>query len=165
MYFLGAQCLVSLCDGPRVMGYMIPLYSTLTVQKPPTGSLKPMHIPGPLDLLTLPKSEAAHVTCRQCVRFMPAGPHCPQLSFLLTTNPSNGLAVLLPSTPWPHMHGRTPQYASRIHSNLITECSLITPPCGIIADYIFPLFSLILLTIFVAYLSVPRMYKYCPAPH
>jgi len=64
MYFLGAQCLVSLCNGPQVMGYVIPLYSTLTVQKPPAGSLKPMHIPGPLDLLTLPKSKAAHVTCR-----------------------------------------------------------------------------------------------------
>jgi len=73
--------------------------------------------------------------------------------------------VLLPSIPWPHVHGHTPQYASRVHSNLITKCSLITLPCRIITSYIFPLFSLILLTIFVAYLSVPQMYKYRPAPH
>jgi len=58
-YPLGVQSLFSLCDGPT--GYVIPLYNTFAVQKPPAGSPEPVRAPGLLDPSTLPESEPDRV--------------------------------------------------------------------------------------------------------
>jgi hypothetical protein len=51
IYLHGAQCPISLSDD--LTGYSFPLYNTLAVQKPPTGSTEPVHTPSPLDPMTL----------------------------------------------------------------------------------------------------------------
>ena len=75
------------CDG--LAGYVIPLYNTLAVQKPPTRSPEPVHAPGPLDATQI----RAHLCgpADKCTRWlMLAGPRCfASLSFLLTTNLSD----------------------------------------------------------------------------
>src|SRR5260221_9566559 len=63
---LSAQCFVSLCDG--LAGYVIPLYNTLAVQKPPDRSPEPVRAPGPLDLSTLPESEPTCVGLQTSAR-------------------------------------------------------------------------------------------------
>jgi hypothetical protein len=42
------QCLVSLSDG--LARYILPLYNTIAVQKPPAASTEPVRAPGPLDV-------------------------------------------------------------------------------------------------------------------
>ncbi|KAH9961981.1 hypothetical protein BC827DRAFT_1383744 [Russula dissimulans] len=58
-YLLGVEFLASFSDG--FAGYAIPLYNTLAVQKPPSGSSEPVRAPGRLDLPTLPEAEPARV--------------------------------------------------------------------------------------------------------
>jgi hypothetical protein len=66
IYLLGVQCLVSLSDG--LAEYTFPLYYTLAVQKPPTGSTEPMRAPGPLDPMTPPETEPAGPGYELCAR-------------------------------------------------------------------------------------------------
>jgi len=58
IYLSGVQCPVSLSDG--LAGYSFPLYNTLTVQNPSTGSTELMCAPGPLDPMMLPKAKPTH---------------------------------------------------------------------------------------------------------
>jgi hypothetical protein len=91
IYLLGVQCLVSLSDG--LAGYTFPLYNTLAVQKPPTGSTEPVRAPGPLDPTTLPETEPARDGLRTVRAMLNAGwpALLAALSFLLTTNLSDSL--------------------------------------------------------------------------
>ncbi|KAH9955063.1 hypothetical protein BC827DRAFT_1271999 [Russula dissimulans] len=77
--------LVSLSDG--LAGFAIPLYNTLAVQKPPSGSSEPVRARGPLDPSTLPETEPARVGLQSVRAMLNAGWSAllAALSFFTTT--------------------------------------------------------------------------------
>ena len=65
-YLLAVQCLDSLSDG--LAGYTFPLYNTLAVQKPPTGSTGPARAPEPTRFYYVTRSRASPGQATNCAR-------------------------------------------------------------------------------------------------
>jgi hypothetical protein len=86
IYLLGVQCLISIVDG--LTGYGLPLY--LAVQNPPTGSTEPVHVPGPLDPMTLPKPARTGLRTLRAMLNAGRSAHLVTLSFTTLSAPPLG---------------------------------------------------------------------------